>query len=211
MHERLSDVQIILDLHPGEVPWQASVTENTTISIVKDSVSRIALERPDVKSTEVLSAPVLAHNEMERVRGFSPAQRALGRSPNWDPSFFDSGNETPDPSFLEHLQGMDAARETKNGCREHHARKTDRGLMSDRVTRWISGDVEKAQGARRHIKGRFRGGEGGAGDEHRGGLVKLRHMDVELSLAATMCASRGRSHCVRLHVQGIWQTFSQSI
>ena len=84
VHERLSDTQIILDLHPGEVPRKASVTENTTFGIVKDTVTRIALERPDVKSTEV-SAPVLAHNEMERVRGFSSAQRALGRSPIWDP------------------------------------------------------------------------------------------------------------------------------
>ena len=31
----------------------------------------------------------------------------------------------PDPSFLEHLQGMDAARETQNCCREHHAREID--------------------------------------------------------------------------------------
>ena len=29
VHERLSDMQIVLDLHPGEASWQASVTENT--------------------------------------------------------------------------------------------------------------------------------------------------------------------------------------
>ena len=94
----------------GEASWQASVTENT-IGIVKDMMTRIALERPDLKATEALAVAVLAHNEMERVRGFSPAQWALGRSPNWDQSFFDSGNETPDPSFLEHLQGMETARD----------------------------------------------------------------------------------------------------
>ena len=54
---------------------------------------------------------MLAHNEMGRVRGFSPAQWALGRSPNWDQPFFDSGNETPAPSFLEHLQGVETARD----------------------------------------------------------------------------------------------------
>ena len=94
VHERLSDMQIVLD--PGEASWQASVTGNT-VGIVNDTMTRIALERPDLKSTEVLAAAVLAHNEMERVRGFSPAQWALGRSPNWDQSFFDRGNETPDP------------------------------------------------------------------------------------------------------------------
>ena len=55
---------------------------------------RIALERPDLEPTEVLAAAVLAHkNEMERARGFSPAQWALGRARNWDQSFFECGNE----------------------------------------------------------------------------------------------------------------------
>ena len=93
VHERLSDMQIVLDLHPGEASRQASVTENT-IGIVSDTITRIALERPDLKSTEVLAAAVLSQNEMERVRGFSSDQRALGRSPNWDQLFIDIGNET---------------------------------------------------------------------------------------------------------------------
>ena len=70
----------------------------------------------------------------------------------WTFGELDSGNETPDPSFLDNLPGMDAARETKNGSREHLARETDRWLISDWVTTW------KAEGARRHIKGRFHGG-----------------------------------------------------
>ena len=65
-----------------------------TIGIVKDSMMRIALERPDLEPIEVLAAAALAHkNEMERVRGFSPAQWALGRAPNWDQSFFECGYE----------------------------------------------------------------------------------------------------------------------
>ena len=96
VHERLSDMQIVLDLYPGEAKWQASVTK-TPLELWK---TRIALERPDLKSIEVLAAAVLAHNEMERVQGCSSAQWALRRSPNWDQSFFDSGNETRDPSFL---------------------------------------------------------------------------------------------------------------
>ena len=59
----------------------ASVTEHT-IGTVKDTMTRIALERPDPKATEVLAAALLAHNEMKWVRGFSQAQWALGRSPN---------------------------------------------------------------------------------------------------------------------------------
>ena len=59
-------MQIVLDLYPGDASWQASVTENR-IGIAKDTMTRIAVERPDLKSTEVLAAAVLAHNEMERV------------------------------------------------------------------------------------------------------------------------------------------------
>ena len=73
-------------------------------------MTRIALERPDLKSTEELAAAMLAHNGMESVRGFSPFQSALGRSPNWDQSFLrDNGNETLYPTFLEHLQAMETA------------------------------------------------------------------------------------------------------
>ena len=43
-------------------------------------VTRIVLETSDVKFTEVLAASVLAQNEMDRVRGFSRAQWALGRA-----------------------------------------------------------------------------------------------------------------------------------
>ena len=84
--------------------------QKNSIGIVTETMTRIALERRDLKLTEVLAAAVLSHDEMQRVRGFSPAQWALGRAPNWDQSFFDCGNDTPDPSFQEHLQGMETAR-----------------------------------------------------------------------------------------------------
>ena len=73
VHDRPSDMQIALDLHPGEASWQASVTENT-FGIVKDTTTRIVLERSDLNFNEVVAAAVLVHNEMERVRGFSAAQ-----------------------------------------------------------------------------------------------------------------------------------------
>ena len=101
---------------------------------------------------------------MERVRGFSPAQWTLGRSPNWDQSFFDSDNETPDPSFLEHLQGMETAREAwlkaRNDARIKRAsRSRDRPLAhfrpGDEGDFWRRG---KGKGTRPHIKGRFHGG-----------------------------------------------------
>ena len=93
--ERLSDMQIILDIHQGETSWQVSVMENTS-GIVKDTMTRIALKRPNLKSSEVLAAAVFEHNEMERVRGLSTTQWTLGNSTNLDQLSFDSGNETTD-------------------------------------------------------------------------------------------------------------------
>ena len=95
---------------------------------------------------------------------FLSAQWTLGRSPNWDQSFFDSDNETPDPSFLEHLQGMETAREAwlkaRNDARIKRAsRSRDRPLAhfrpGDEGDFWRRG---KGKGTRPHIKGRFHGG-----------------------------------------------------
>ena len=69
--------------------------ENTS-GIVKDTMTRIALKRPNFTSSEVLAAAVLVHNEMERVRGLSTTQWTLGESTNLDQLFFDSGIETTD-------------------------------------------------------------------------------------------------------------------
>ena len=63
VHDRLSDMQIIIDTHPEETSWQESVTKNS-IRIVKDTMTRIALKRPNIQSSEVLAAALLEHNEM---------------------------------------------------------------------------------------------------------------------------------------------------
>ena len=110
-------------------------------------MTRIALERPDLKSTEVPPATVLAQNEMERVRGFSPAQLALGRSPNSDHS-----------SFLEHLQVMETARDAWLKVRnEERLKRVSRARIrplahfrfGDEVDFWRRG---KGKGTRPHIK-----------------------------------------------------------
>ena len=143
---------------------QAASKQRASSEQAADTMTRLALERPDLKPTEVLAAAVLAHNEVERVRGFSLAQWALGRAPNWDQSFFDSGNETPDPSFLEHLQRMETARDAwlkaRNEERLRRASRARNRLLAhfrpdDEVDFWRRGT---GKGARPHIKGRFHGG-----------------------------------------------------
>ena len=74
LHQRLSDMQIVVDLHHGEESWQASVIENT-MGKVKDTMTKIVMERPDLK--EVMAAALQAHNETERGRGVLPTPWTL--------------------------------------------------------------------------------------------------------------------------------------
>ena len=120
VHERLGEMQSVWDLHPGEASWQASVTKNT-IGIVKDTMTRIALER-------VGSYQHSGHLDVQQIG---------------DQSFFDSGNETPAPSFLEYLQGMETARDA--WLKEHLEQDTGYWHISDLAKRWTSGDAEKAK------------------------------------------------------------------
>ena len=88
----------------------------------------------------------------------------LGREPNWDQSFFDSGNETPDPSFLEHLQWMERARDAWLKARNEERLKRASRARNRPLAHFRSGDEVdfwrrgKGKGARPHIKGRFHGG-----------------------------------------------------
>ena len=155
VHEWLSDMQIALDLHPGDASWQASVTEHT-IGIVK----------------ECTAAAVLAHNEMERVRGFSPAEWALGRSPNWDQSFIDSGNETPATSFLKHMQGMETASDACLKARNEERLKRASRVRNRPLAHFRSGaDVDfwrrgKRQRCATTHQRQVSWRSGGADDEH---------------------------------------------
>ena len=135
VHDRLSDMQIVLELHPGEAAWQASVTENT-FGIVKDTMTKIALERLHLFSVEVF------------------------------------GNDTPDPSSLEHLQGMETARDAWLNARNEERLKRASRARNRPVTHFRPGDEldfwrrGKGKGPRPHIKGRVSRRSCGAGDEN---------------------------------------------
>ena len=163
LQDKLSEDGIRLEQHPGEAPWQAAITENT-IGIIKDTMTKIALHRPDLTVQEVLAGAVLAHNELERVRGFSPAQWAMGRQPNWNLDLHDVGNDYPEPTMARKLQVMDEARQAwlqaKNTARLNRAararkRHQDTYRPGDEVDFWRRG---KGRGTRPHVKGMFHGG-----------------------------------------------------
>ena len=149
-NERLSDMQFILDIHQGETSWQVSVMEKTQWNC-KETMTRIALKRPNHKSSAMLAAAVLEHNEMERVRGLSTTQWTLGNSTNLDQLFLDSGDETTDRDAWLKVHNEELFK------RASRARK--RPLVHFRPgEEWTSGEVEKEKGTRPHIKGRFHEG-----------------------------------------------------
>ena len=122
------------------------MAENT-VEIMKGTKTRIALERPVLRFTEGLASAVLAHNEMERVRGFSPTQWALGRSPigiNYSLTAatkliirvsWNIRRERKQPEMRGEKYAM------KNVSRKCLAQET--GHWPDLETKWTSGDVDK--------------------------------------------------------------------
>ena len=108
--------QVFLDMIPGEAHWKLGICENA-IKGVKELMTRVALESPEVTTKEALSEATRAFNNREMIRGFSPLQHALGRAP--DPTgriFPRAGAECPEllmenatGEFNRNLQRMKAA------------------------------------------------------------------------------------------------------
>ena len=71
--------QIFLDIVPGEAHWKVSVVEQA-IQGVKELMQKILSEEPDLDTREALAVAIRTFNQREVIRGFSPAQHALGQS-----------------------------------------------------------------------------------------------------------------------------------
>ena len=108
--------QVFLDMIPGEAHWKLGICENA-IKGVKELMTRVAMESPEVTTSEALSEATRVFNNREMIRGFSPLQHALGRAP--DPTgriFPRAGSECPEllmenatGEFSRNLQRMKAA------------------------------------------------------------------------------------------------------
>eukprot|EP00435_Cladocopium_sp_Y103_P048422 s1300_g14.t1 len=108
--------QIFLDVIPGEAHWKLGTCENA-VKGVKELMTRVALDSPEVTTVEALAEATRTFNDREMVRGFSPLQHALGRAP--DPTgrvFPRAGAECPDllmenasGEFQRNLQRMKSA------------------------------------------------------------------------------------------------------
>ena len=74
-----SDLHVGLDTIPAEAHWMNSHAERC-IGSAKAVMSKLVAEFPQLSCEEALSEAIRICNEREIVRGYSPAQHALGRS-----------------------------------------------------------------------------------------------------------------------------------
>ena len=76
-----SNLGVEVDLIPAEAHWQNSHAERA-IQSTKHVMQRLLTADPGLSVHEALSEAIRVENEREIVRGYSPAQHALGRSPD---------------------------------------------------------------------------------------------------------------------------------
>ena len=89
LNEYLSNHHIELDTIPAEAHWGISHVERA-IESTKHIMTKLALEDPSITPEEALSEAIRVENEREVVRGYSPAQHALGRAPDLEGHFHQS-------------------------------------------------------------------------------------------------------------------------
>ena len=80
--ERYCDIHgIYLDFIPGEAHWKLGVCEQA-IQGTKELMNKLVQEEPDLTVEKALSVALRTFNTREVIRGFTPIQHALGRSPD---------------------------------------------------------------------------------------------------------------------------------
>ena len=89
---------------PAEAHCQISYVERA-IQCAKSVMSKIAADDPDVTPAEALSEAVRTANEKEIVRGYTPAQHALGRAPDQQGRFHGAGPELIPELVIENPEG----------------------------------------------------------------------------------------------------------
>ena len=89
----MSELGVMLSPTAGEAHWQLGITERS-IGTIFSIAERIFREtRQHLEFPEAVRQSLQAHSQVERVRGYSPAQWAIGRQPSWTEGLHD---EDPD-------------------------------------------------------------------------------------------------------------------
>ena len=79
--------QIFLDVIPGEAHWKLAACEQA-IRGTKEIMAKVLLDDPELSMSEALFEATRTFNSRELIRGYSPIQHALGRSPDFHDRLF---------------------------------------------------------------------------------------------------------------------------
>eukprot|EP00435_Cladocopium_sp_Y103_P042170 s2053_g11.t1 len=139
---------IYLDMVPAEAHWKFGVCEQA-VQGLKEVMNRLATEDPEISATEALNTAVRVFNERELVRGFSPVQHALGRSPDSTGRFISSLDgraveqiiENPTVEFQNNIERMKTAEQAHSQWSANEKIKKAMNSRGHRVLNFYPGDL----------------------------------------------------------------------
>ncbi|CAE7779652.1 RE1 [Symbiodinium sp. CCMP2456] len=112
---------IFLDIIPGEAHWKIGACENA-IKGLKEVMAKLCTSEPELSLEEALSTAVRTFNQRDMVRGFSPVQHALGRSPDETGRILDTLHALPPEHLIENASGeFERATRLRQGAEKAHA------------------------------------------------------------------------------------------
>ena len=143
-----SQEQVEMDIIPAEAHWGISHVERA-IQCTKHIMNKLALSEPEITPEEALSEALRCENEREVVRGFSPAQHALGRSPDEHGRFLDPGLHDVPKVLCENANGdfqrnVERMKQAETALLEHVAHdrlQRAQSTRSYRVEDFVPGDL----------------------------------------------------------------------
>lgn len=139
---------IEIDNIPAEAHWGISHVERA-IECTKRIMTKLAWEEPGISGEEALAEAIRVENEREIVRGYSPAQHALGRAPGLDGRFDEAAPgrlkevlcEHPDGEFQRNVDRMRSAERAMTEYVYDERVKRAKNTRANKVQQFSPGDL----------------------------------------------------------------------
>ena len=95
---------IFLDLAPAEAHWKIGSVERA-VRGTKELLNKLQADEPNISVEEALASAVRVFNHREQVRGFTPAQLAIGRNSDDTERFVGEPHQLPPDLLVENESG----------------------------------------------------------------------------------------------------------
>ena len=95
---------IFLDLVPAEAHWKIGSIEQA-VRRTKELLTKLQADEPNISVEQALASYVRVFNHREQVRGFTPAQLAIGRNSDDTERFVGEPHQLPPDLLVENASG----------------------------------------------------------------------------------------------------------